>query len=60
VATGYRVAPWEQPARPPDIDQPRIGCSPYPGASMGWEQMAFELAGALDVREAIRSSETTL
>jgi hypothetical protein len=30
VATGYRVAPWEQPARPPDIDQPRIGCSRHP------------------------------
>jgi hypothetical protein len=60
VATAYRVTIWEQPARPPDIDRPRIGWSPYPGAPMGWEQMTFDLVGAQDVREAIQWAEATL
>jgi hypothetical protein len=60
VATAYRVTLWEQPARPPDIDRPRIGWGPYPGAAMGWEQLTFDLVGAQDVREAIRWADATL
>jgi hypothetical protein len=60
VATVYRVTLWEQPAGPPNIDRPRIGWSPYPGAPMGWEQMTFDLVGAQDVREAIQWADATL
>jgi hypothetical protein len=60
AAAAYRVTLWEQPARPPDIDQPRTGWSPLPGAPMGWEGMTFDLVGAEDVREAIRWAEATL
>ena len=60
MATAYRVTLWEQPARPPDIDRPRIGWSPYPGAPMGWYQMTFDLVGAQDVREAIEWADATL
>ena len=56
LAAGYRVTLWEQPARPPNIDQPARGL----GAPMGWEEMTFELAGAQDVREVIQWAETTL
>ena len=59
VATAYRVTLWEQPARPPDIDRPRIGWSPYPGVRRG---------GVRDVRsrwcsgcrEAIEWADATL
>jgi hypothetical protein len=60
VATAYRVTLWEQPARPSDIDRPRMGWSPYPGAPMGWEGMTFDLVGAQDVREAIQWADATL
>jgi hypothetical protein len=64
LAAGYRVTLWEQPAEPPDIDQPPRGLepepAPFPGAPMGWEEMTFELVGAQDVREAIQWAETTL
>jgi hypothetical protein len=60
VATAYRVTLWEQPARPPDIDRPREGWSPHPGAPMGWEWMTFDLVGAQDVREAIRWADAAL
>ena len=60
VATAYRVILWEQPARPPDIDRPRMGWSPYPGAPMGWEQMTFDLVGARDVRDVIQWADATL
>jgi hypothetical protein len=50
LATAYRVTLWEQPANPPEIDEPRPGWSPFPGAPMGWEEMTFELVGAQDVR----------
>ena len=60
VATAYRVTLWEQPARPPDIDQPRVSFGPFPGAPMGWEEMTFELVGAHDVREAIQWAEAAL
>ena len=64
LAAAYRVTLWEQPAGPPNIDQPAHGLepSPVPGAAMamGWEEMTFELAGAQDVREVIQWAETTL
>ena len=60
LAAAYRVTLWEQPARPPNIDQPANGPEPFPGAPMGWEEMTFELAGAQDVREVIQWAETTL
>jgi hypothetical protein len=64
LAAAYRVTLWEQPAEPPDIDQPARGSvpawAPFPGAPMGWEEMTFELVGARDVREAIQWAETTL
>ena len=60
LAAAYRVTLWEQPARPPEADQPRAGWSPFPGAPMGWEEMTFELAGARDVREAIQWAEAAL
>jgi hypothetical protein len=60
LAGRYRVTLWEQPARAPDGDQPRIGPSPFPGAAMGWEERTFELVGAQDVREAIRWAEAAL
>ncbi len=64
LAAAYRVTLWEQPARPPDIDQPARGLepewAPFPGAPMGWEEMTFELAGARDIREVIQWAETTL
>ncbi len=69
LAAAYRVTLWEQPARPPNVDQPARGTQsptvrphpvPFPGAPMGWEEMTFELAGAQDVREVIRWAETTL
>jgi hypothetical protein len=69
LAAAYRVTLWEQPARPPKIDQPARGTPsqtvrpvpvPFPGAPTGWEEMTFELAGAQDVREVIKWAETTL
>lgn len=62
LAAAYRVTLWEQPATPPDTDQPRTGWSPspIPGAPMGWEEMTFELVGAQDVREAIQWAEAAL
>lgn len=64
LAAAYRVTLWEQPARPPNIDQPARGLepfpAPFPGAPMGWEEMTFELAGAQDVREVIQWAETSL
>lgn len=60
LATAYRVTLWEKPARQPEADQPRAGWSSFPGASMGWEEMTFELVGARDVREAIRWAESAL
>ena len=60
LAAAYRVTLWEQPAKPPNIDQPAREWLPFPGAPMGWEEMTFELAGAQDVREAIQWAETTL
>lgn len=54
LAAAYRVTLWEQPARPPEADQPRTEWSPFPGAPVGWEEMTFELVGARDVREAIQ------
>ena len=59
LVAAYRVTLWEQPARPPDIDQPARGSEPVPspGAPMGWEEMTFELAGAQDVREVIQWAE---
>ena len=60
LAAAYRVTLWEQPATPPDLDQLRVGSSPFPGAPMGWEEMTFELVGAQDVREAIQWAEATL
>ena len=60
LAATYRVTLWEQPARPPNMDQPASGSDPFPEAPMGWEEMTFELAGAQDVREAIQWAETTL
>ena len=60
LAAAYGVTLWEQPARPPNIDQPASGPEPIPGAPMGWEEMTFELAGAQDVREVIQWAETTL
>jgi hypothetical protein len=59
-AGAYRVTLWEQTASPPDADQPGAGWSSFPGAPMGWEEMTFELAGAKDVREAIRWAEAAL
>lgn len=59
-AAAYRVTLWEQPARPPEADQPRGGWSGFPGAPMGWEEMTFELLGAQDVREAIQWAEAAL
>ena len=60
LAAAYRVTLWEQPASPPDIDQPRTGWSLSPGASMGWEEMTFELVVAQDLREAIHWAEAAL
>lgn len=60
LAAAYRVTLWEQPAKPPNIDQPARGWAPFPGAPMGWEEMTFELDGAQDVREVIQWAETTL
>jgi hypothetical protein len=66
VVAAYRVTLWEQPARPPNIDQPGRGLepfpvpAPFPGAPMAWEEMTFELAGAQDVREVIQWAESTL
>ena len=60
LAAAHRVTLWEQPARPPDIDRPRVGWSASAGAPMGWEEMTFELVGAQDVREAIQWAEATL
>jgi hypothetical protein len=60
MATAYRLTLWEQPARPPDIDRPRVGWSPYPGAPMGWEYVTFDLVGAQDVREVIEWADATL
>lgn len=60
MATTYRVTLWEQPARPADIDRPRIGWSTVPGAPMGWEQMTFDLVGARDVRDALEWADATL
>jgi hypothetical protein len=67
LAAAYRVTLWEQPATPPNIDQPGRGLEPFPGAPMGWpgapmgwEEMTLELVGAQDVREAIQWAETTL
>lgn len=60
LAAAYRVTLWEQPARRPDVDQPREGWSPFPAAPMGWEEMTFELVGARDVREAIEWAEAAL
>jgi hypothetical protein len=41
LAAAYRVTLWEQPARPPNIDQPAGGPKPFPGGPMGWEEMTF-------------------
>jgi hypothetical protein len=64
LAAAYRVTLWEQPAGPPNMDQPAHGLEPFPvplpGAPMGWEEMTFELAGAQDVREVIQWAETML
>jgi hypothetical protein len=62
LAAAYRVTPWGQPARPPNIDQRARGLEPFPfpGAPMGWEEMTFELAGGQDVREVIQWAERTL
>jgi hypothetical protein len=60
LAGAYRVTLWEQPVRPPDIDQQREGWSPFPGAPMGWEELTFELVGAQDVREAIQWADAAL
>jgi hypothetical protein len=60
LAAAYRVTLWEQPARPPTMDQLARGMESFPGAPMGWEEMTFELAGAQDVRDVIRWAETTL
>ena len=60
LAAAYRVTLWEQPAGPPEADQPRTEWSPFPGALMGWEEMTFELVGARDVREAIQWAEAAL
>src|SRR5262245_30636878 len=60
LAAAFRVTLWEQPAGPPNIDQPALGWKPMPGAPMGWEEMTFELDGAQDVREAIQWAEATL
>jgi hypothetical protein len=59
-ATAYRVTLWEQPVKPPELDEPREGWSPVPGAPMGWEATTFELAGARDVREAMQWAERAL
>jgi hypothetical protein len=60
LAAAYRVTLWEQPARPPDVDEPRAGWSPSHEAPMGWAEITFELVGAQDVREAIRWAEAAL
>jgi hypothetical protein len=60
LASAYRVTLWEQPAKPPEIDEPRTAWSPFPGAPMGWEEMTFELVGAQDVRDAIQWAEAAL
>ena len=60
LVAAYRVTLWEQPTKPPNIDQPPRGWALFPGAPMGWEEMTFELAGAHDVREVIQWAETTL
>jgi hypothetical protein len=61
VVAAYRVTLWEQPARRPDIDEPRVGwTSPVQAAPMGWEEVTFELVGAKDVREAIQWAEAAL
>ena len=60
AATAYRVTLWEQPARPPDIERPRTGWSPYPSAQMGWEYVTFDLVDAEDVRQVIRWAEARL
>jgi len=60
LAAAYRVTLWEQPARAPDMDQPRVAWSPSPGARLGWEETTFELVGARDVREAIEWAEAAL
>jgi hypothetical protein len=61
VVAAYRVTLWEQPAEPPDLDEPRVGWSPHPGrrggAPMGWEEITFELVGARDIRDAIQWAE---
>ncbi len=58
LAAAHRVILWEQPARPPNIDQLARGLepapAPFPGAPMAWEETTFELVGAQDV--AKRSS----
>jgi len=60
LVAAYRVTLWEQPVRPPNIDQPASGWGAFPGAPMGWEEATFELAGAQDVREVIQWAQTAL
>ena len=60
AASAYRVVLWELPARPPDVDRPQTGWSPYPGAPMGWEYMTFDLVDAQDVRDVIQWADATL
>ena len=59
-AVAYRVTLWEQPAGPPAVEELQAGWSPVREAPMGWEEMAFELVGARDVREAIQWAEEAL
>lgn len=60
IAPAFRVSLWEQPARQPGEDRPRLGWGPCPGAPPGWEQASFDLVGAQDVREAIAWAEAAL
>lgn len=59
-AAGYRVTLWAQPAGALEVDDPRTGYGPSPGAPSGWEEATFELVGARDVRDAIRWAEAAL
>jgi len=60
LAGAYRVTLWEHPAGAPEVDEPRTGYGPFPGAPMGWEEATFELVGARDVRDAIRWAEAAV
>ena len=60
LVAAYRITLWEQPARPPKIDQPASGPAPYPGAPLGWEETTFELDGPQDVRGMIQWAERAL